>query len=34
LAVKKQKLNLACVVRSNMPSMREVQNYQDRKAAT
>jgi hypothetical protein len=32
--VKNQNLNCACVVRSNMYSQREVQNYQDRKAAT
>jgi hypothetical protein len=30
--VKNQNLNPACVVRSNMSSGREVQNYQDRKA--
>jgi hypothetical protein len=30
--VKNQNLNPACVVRSNLFSGREVQNYQDRKA--
>jgi hypothetical protein len=31
--VKNQNLNPACVVRSNLALGREVQNYQDRKAA-